>query len=196
MVSLDRRASWRERTYVAVDLETTTADPRRAKPLSLGWVRVREGRVRCGEAGYTLVRHHGPVPAASLPVHRLLPEHLGGGAAPDEVAAVLREALGQDGVLLAHGAPLEQAVLRRLGVRPTSVVDTLNVVRRLDERAGRSGADPRLPAAARRWGVPPLTAHHAFSDALTTALLLLALAGSVEQQRGRCEARDLELLGR
>ena len=193
---MSRRDAWRERTYVSVDLETTTADPRRAEPLSVGWVRVREGRVRCGEAGYTLVRHAGEVPAAWLRVHGLLPEHLDGGAEPDAVAERLRAALGDDGVLLAHGAGLEQAVLRRLGVRPAAVVDTLAVVRRLDERAGRAGADPRLPAAARRWGVPALPAHHAYRDALTTALLLLALAGSVEQQRGRCEARDLELLSR
>lgn len=193
---MSRGASWRERTYVVLDLETTTADPRRAEPLSVGWVRVREGRVRCGEAGYTLLRPSGEVPAASIRIHGLLPEQLRAGADPAEAAAVVAHDLGDDGVLVAHGAALERAVLGRLGVRPAAVVDTLAVVRRLDERAGRGNADPRLPAAAGRWGVPALPAHHAFRDAFTTALLLLALAGEVERERGRCEARDLELLGR
>lgn len=191
-----RRASWRERTYVVLDFETTSANPRHAQPLSVGWVRVREGRVRCGEAGYTLLRHVEHVPAASIRIHGLLPEDLAAGADPAAVAATLREELGRDGVLVAHGAGLERTVLRRLGVRPAAVVDTLRVVRRLDERHSRSGADPRLPAAAERWAVPVLRSHHAFGDALTTALLLVTLAGAVEQQRGRCEARDLELLSR
>lgn len=187
---------WREQTYVAVDFEATTADARRAEPLSMGWVRVREGRVRCGEAGYTLLRPSGEVPVSSIRVHGLLPEHLAHGADPQEAGRALAAALGEDGVLVAHGASLERAVLARMGVRVGAVVDTLAVVRRLDQRAGRHRADARLPAAARRWGVPPLPAHHAFRDAMSSALLLLAVAGEIEQQRGACTAKDLALLGR
>lgn len=186
---------WRSARLVAVDFETTSADPRSAVPLSAGWVAVVDGRVRLESADYRLVRHEGPVPADGLGVHGLLPEDLAAGEEPVEVARLLTASL--DGsVLVAHGADLERAVLSRWGVGAPAVVDTLAVVRRLDDREGRTRADPRLPAAAQRYGVPALPAHHAFRDALSTAMLLVTLAGRLEQQRGRVTLEDLVVLGR
>ena len=201
-MALGRRSpSWRETTFVALDVEATSADPRSAVPLSVGWVPVRAGRVVPAAGGYTLVRPPSGVrpdeaeTVEALRVHRLLPEEVEAGADAASVGATLRDVLA-DAVLLAHGADLERAVLRGWGVPVGRVVDTLAVVRRLDERAGRPRASPRLPDVARRWALPPLTAHHAHTDALTTALLLVALADDVERERGACTLRDLELLGR
>lgn len=181
---------WQEATYVALDFETTTADATRAVPLSVGWVRVRQGRVRCGEAGYSLIRPAAPVPEESIRIHGLLPDVLAEAPSAGAVAERLGPALA-GAILVAHHAPLEVAVLRRLGLDVPVVVDTLAVVRRLDEREGRH-LDPRLPEAARRHGIPRLPAHHAYRDALTTALLLLALA---ERVRG-CTVADLVRLSR
>ncbi len=192
---VDDDRPWREASYVALDFETTTADVRLAVPLSVGWVGVRDGLVQCGEAGYTLVRPSVAVPEDSVRIHGLLPEHLDDGPSADEVAAQLRTVL-QGAVLVAHHAALERAVLERLGVPVIASVDTLAVLRRLDERDGQGAADPRLPEAARRHGIPALPAHHAFRDALTTALLLLALADRVEARRGACTVADLMLLSR
>lgn len=186
---------WRQVRLVALDLETTTADPRRAEPLSVGWVAVEQGRVRLATAGYRVLRHEGPLPAAAVPVHGLLPEDLAAGEDPGAVAAELAQEL-EGAVLVAHGADLERAVLDRLGVPVPAVLDTLAMVRRTDDREGRPDADPRLAAAARRYGVPALPAHHAFRDALTTALLLVTLAGSAEARRGRVTLEDLRLLSR
>jgi DNA polymerase III subunit epsilon len=191
----DARRPWREVDLVALDFETTTADPRRAEPLSVGWVGIRGGLVVCGDAGYTLVRHPGEVPVPSMRVHGLLPGQLLDGLDPAELGAWLDDAV--DGrVLVAHGAALERSLLDRHDVGYAAVLDTLAIVRAVDARAGRSHADPRLPAATLRYGVPPLPAHHAFRDALGSALLLLSLAGTLEQERGEITLEDLLLLSR
>jgi DNA polymerase III subunit epsilon len=187
--------SWRELEMVALDFESTTADPQRAEPLSVGWVGLAEGRIRLGDAGYTLVDHPGEVPLESIRIHQLMPGELRAGLSPAELGEVLTDAVAGR-VLVAHGAALEQAMLDRLGVPYAETLDTLRIVRNVDQRAGRPGADVRLTAAARRYGVPKLAAHQAFTDALTTAMLLITVAGSVEAERGRCTMSDLMLLGR
>lgn len=190
----DRR-NWRDAEFLVLDFETTSGDPRRAEPLSVGWVVVANGRVRVSDAAYHLIDHDGHVPVASLQIHRLLPTELAGGLAIDDVAARLRVAL--DGrVAVAHGSWIERALLKRMAVARQPLIDTLAVVRRLDEREGNQREPASLSAVARRCGVPPLRAHHAFGDALTTALLLLALAGRLERQRSRCVVDDLIRLGR
>ncbi len=186
---------WRDARLVALDVETTTVDARLAEPLSAGWVAVEGGHVRLATADYRVLRHGGPLPAAAVPIHGLLPEDVAAGEDPDDVAAVLAGAL-EGAVLVAHGAALERAVLERMGVPVPMVLDTLAMVRRIDERGGQPDADPRLTAAARRHGVPALPAHHAFRDALTTALLLVTLVGGLEQQRGRVTLADLRALSR
>lgn len=188
--------NWRDAELLALDFETTTGAPRRAEPLSVGWVVVRGGRVHLPDAGYELVAYDGHLPAASLPIHGLLPGELRAGTALDTVVAKVRDA-ARDRVVVAHGAWIERALLGRLDVAHAGLVDTMAIVRRLDARDGspvvRGGG---LTATARRFGVTPLRAHHAFGDALTTALLLLVLATRIERQRGRCPVDDLLRLGR
>lgn len=186
---------WRAVRLLAVDFETTTADPREAEPLSAGWVAVEAGRVRLATADYRLLRRDGPLADGGVEVHGLLPADLAQGEDPAEVARALAGALG-GAVLVAHGADLERTVLGRWGVEVPETLDTLAIVRRIDEREGRPESDARLTAAGRRYGVPALPAHHAFRDALAAALLLVTLAGRLEQQRGRVSLGDLRTLGR
>ncbi len=186
---------WRDAEFVAVDFETTTSDPRTARPLSVGWVAIRDGRVRLGDAGYHLIAYDGHLPRASLPIHQLLPQQLSGGVDLEHAAGQLRDTIA-DRIVVAHGAWMERALLGRLDGNPAGLVDTMAIVRRLDERNGSVAGSPSLSATAERFGVPPLRAHHAFGDALTTALLLLVLATRIERRRRRCPVDDLLRLGR
>lgn len=186
---------WRDVDLVAVDFETTTGDPREAEPLSVGWIPVRAGRVRLDGAGYRLVAHDGHLPRASLPIHGLLPHHLQAGAPLDDVAGAVRDAT-RHRIVVAHGAWIERALLRRLDAAHEGLIDTMALVRRLDERSGGEVRGASLSATARRFGVTPLRAHHAFGDALTTALLLLVLASRVRRDRPSCPVDDLLRLGR
>jgi DNA polymerase-3 subunit epsilon len=186
---------WRSAEFLVLDFETTTADPRRAEPLSVGWVVVADGRVRLRDAGYRLVAHDGHLPADTLPVHGLLPHQLATGRPLADVADAVRGAAA-DRVLVAHGAWIERALLSRLGVEHRGLVDTMAVVRRLDEREGRRGGDWSLATTTTRFGVPQQRAHHALGDALTVALLLIVLATRLERARDGCPVDDLLRLGR
>lgn len=190
-----RGVDWREADYLVLDFEATSADARTARPLSVGWASVVGGRVRAGGSGYAVLRHVAPVPLGALAVHGLTPDVVAAGRPAEEVRAELA-ALLADRVLVAHHAPLELALLRAWDLRPTAVVDTLALLRALDARAGRPGADVTLAGAARRLGVPAARAHHAFGDAWTTALLLVTVAGDLEAARGGCTLDDLLRLGR
>lgn len=186
---------WRAAEFLVLDFETTSADPRSAEPLSVGWVVVADGRVRLRDAGYRLVAHDGRLPAASLPVHGLLPHELATGLPLGEVADAVRAAAA-DRIVVAHGAWIERALLSRLDIDHRRLVDTMAVVRRLDEREGRHRGDWSLAATSARFGVPQQRAHHAFGDALTAALLLVVLATRLERAREDCPVDDLLRLGR
>ena len=186
---------WRAAEFLALDFETTSADPRSAEPLSVGWVVIADGRVRLREAGYRLVAHDGRLPAASLPVHGLLPPQLAAGEPLSRVADAVRAA-ATGRVVVAHGAWIERALLGRLEVGHRGLVDTMAVVRRLDEREGHRAGRRSLAATTARFGVPQQRAHHAFGDALTTAMLMLVLATRLERARDGCPVDDLLRLGR
>lgn len=186
---------WRDAQFVAVDFETTSGDPRTARPLSVGWVAIRNGRVRLGAAGYHIIAYDGHLPHESLPIHGLFPQQLSAGVELEHAAGRLRAAVA-DRIVVAHGAWIERALLGRLSGVQAGLVDTMAIVRRLDERVGSVAQPASLSATARRFGVPQLRAHHAFGDALTTALLLLVLATRIERERRGCVVGDLLRLGR
>lgn len=190
-------ASWRDGRFLVVDFEATGLDPRRDRPLSVGWVPVDAGRVRLAGAGYARIAPDGPVPTASIAFHGLLPEDLAGAASAHAVGALLREALVAR-VLVGHGAALEIGMLGRCGVAVgrRDVADTMGLAAALDRLDGRPVArDRRLATTALRLGLPVHRAHHAFGDALTTAGLLLAVATGLERH-GAATVADLVRLGR
>ncbi|WP_370324019.1 exonuclease domain-containing protein [Euzebya sp.] len=193
----DDDRGWRDLDLLVVDFETTGLDPRRDRPLSVGWVPVRGGQAVLGAAGYQVIDPAGPVPTASIAVHGLVPEDLVGADGARAVGAALREAL--DGhLLVAHGASLELGMLRRcdVAVDRSDVIDTMGLARALDRLDGRPpSTDLRLSAVAARHGLPVSRAHHAAGDALTTAGLLLALATGLEMH-GAATRRALVRLSR
>ena len=87
--------------------------------------------------------------------------------------------------LVNHNAPFDlpflQELMRSAGQRPllNPVVDTLGLARGLFGSGGNS-----LSPLAERLGIPAESAHRALGDALTTARLLLELAGRWERERG------------
>lgn len=174
---------WHDVSFLVVDFETSSLDPRRARPLSVGWVPVRGGRVVLADADYRPIHPDGQVSTESMGLHGLLPEDLRD--APSAAAVGLELGRALDGhLLVAHGAMMEVGMLRQCGIRVGrgDVVDTIRLTRRLDRLDGnRIDEDVSLGAAAARAGVPVLRPHHAFGGALTTAGLFLALATRMER---------------
>ena len=183
-----RRADWGapppstrldELKLVAVDMETTSLDPKTGDIVSLGWVPINGARIDLSGAGYSVVR--GARVGDDAHVHLLTQEMVDEGIELDEALSALRTAL-HGGVLLAHFAQLEVGFIEKasqqvFGEKPRlTVVDTFALERRHMERMGTypRGEDLRLARVRERYGLPRYNNHNALSDALACAELYLA----------------------
>ena len=168
---------------LAVDMETTSLNPRTGKIVSIGWVPVNGSTIDLSGAGYIVVR--GAQVADDAHVHLLTQNVIDAGEELESAMEQLRQAV-QGRALLAHFSALEvgfiEAASRAVfGERPRlSVVDTFALERRHMERMGTypRGEDLRLPRVRERYGLPRYGSHNALSDALACAELYLAQRGS------------------
>jgi DNA polymerase-3 subunit epsilon len=191
--------AWSDVVYWALDLETSSLDPRTGDILSVGMVPVRSGIVRWGERYYSLVRPtagRAPSPEA-MKIHHILPaEALTAPELPEVFHEIVRRL--EEGVLLLHFARLDMGFLKLAGSRiqprwrPPAVIDTVRLLARLGHR--RRQLDPYvdslptdLTRARAEMGLPGHLRHHALFDALATAELFLAL-------RSRLGAKTLRQL--
>jgi DNA polymerase III subunit epsilon len=175
------RTPWREAAFAVVDLETSGLDPRRDEIIAWAVVPVDGGRIELAAARDGLVRPERPPPAATVRVHGLRAADLAAGAALDEAADALLEAL-RGRILVAHSAWVERRflarALRRRGARLRGgIVDTLALGRlHLLDRDGVLPPALPLERLAAELGLPVHRRHSAAGDALTTAQVFLALA--------------------
>lgn len=201
MIGLRARSrSWRETEYTVLDIEATGLDFAEDEIVSFGVVPIVHGRISLAGAHYRVVRPVGSVETDAIRVHGLRPDELA--EAPplsdvvDELAGLLE---GRQ--LVAHAAGVELGFLhesRALRGRrwPRRAIDVLGLAVELEARGGAArGPSPRLADLARAYGVPHGRSHHAFSDALATALLFLVLATGLEQL-GFGTARHIARAGR
>ncbi len=183
--------------FLAVDLETTGLDPHRDEIVSIGFVPIREGRVRLAEAGHHLVRPTCPVGDAAAKIHGLLDDRL---AEAEPLAAVLPRLLAAltGRIPIAHHAAVEREFLSRAcravyGHRlAVPWVDTLALAKRRKAMGGVPVAEGalRLGACREAYGMPPHRSHNAVSDALACAELFLAQAAT-SSGRAPAALRDL-----
>lgn len=163
-----RRADWGapppstrldELKLVAVDMETTSLDPKTGDIVSLGWVPINGARIDLSGAGYSVVR--GARVGDDAHVHLLTQEMVDEGIELDDALSALRTAL-HGRVLLAHFAQLEVGFIEKasqqvFGEKPRlTVVDTFALERRHMERMGTypRGEDLRLARVRERYGLP------------------------------------------
>jgi DNA polymerase III subunit epsilon len=192
---------WDSVTYWALDLETGGLDAKRDAILAVGMVPVREGTIRLGEAYDTLVRplHGEDIDPASIRAHQLVPRDVAAAPQLAEVMAEVDRRLAE-GALLVHQRAVDVPFLRRayraagLRWRRPRVVDTVDLLARLEKK--KRFIDPasqdreptwNLAEARRRLGLPHYAAHHALTDAIATAELLLVLRKAI----GARTLRDL-----
>ena len=186
-----RRADWGapdsstpvdDLALLAVDMETTSLEPRTGDIVSIGWVPVNGGTIDLSGAGYFIVR--GAQVGEDAHVHMLTQDMVDGGIELEEAATHLRQAL-EGRALLAHFAQLEVGFIEKIsqqvfGERPElAVVDTFALERRHMERMGTypRGEDLRLARVRQRYGLPRYGNHNALSDALACAELYVAQRG-------------------
>lgn len=165
--------------WLVIDTETTGLESD-ASLLSIGWVPIRGGHVRLGDAEHHLVASSAGV-GDSATVHRITDTDLAEGVSLDHVLQRLASAL-MDHWPVFHGAALDARLLDEAfrasgaGGFPPPWVDTLQSEQR--RRAHRNKplkpGDLQLDALRSVYRLPPHTPHHALSDALATAELFCA----------------------
>jgi DNA polymerase-3 subunit epsilon len=184
---LDRRATWREIGYAALDLETTGLDPGTDAIVSFGVVPVDGGRVRLDRSDYREIRPHADPASRAVAIHGLRPVDLEAAPTFERVADQLRSALWRR-VIVAWSSWVEAAFLSRaMGGRSARwerhIVDVRRLVALLDALDGRGraeGARATLAETAQRFGIPLERSHHALWDAFLTAQLFVVVASRLE----------------
>lgn len=163
-------------SYTVFDTETTGLYPNAGDEIiSIGAVRIVNGRLLRGEVFDRLIDPGRSVPAASSKFHGLTTDDVRG---QPPLSEVLRdfERFARDTVLVGHNVGFDLQFLRlkeeQTGVRLTNpVLDTLL----LDAVAHPDHEEHSLEAIATRLGVEVVDRHRAVADALVTGEVFLGL---------------------
>jgi DNA polymerase-3 subunit epsilon len=186
----------KELSYTVLDTETTGLAPSAGDEIiSIGAVRIVNGRLLAGERFEQLLDPRRPLHPASMEIHGIKPEALRGKPPIERVLPAFHK-FCEDTVLVGHNVAFDLRFLQLkekiTGVRFTQpVLDTLLLSAALHENL----ASHQLEAVAERFGVSPAGRHTAVGDALMTGEIflrmipLLAERGIVtlKQAREACE---------
>jgi DNA polymerase-3 subunit epsilon len=162
--------------YTVFDTETTGVEPSAGdKIISIGAMRIVNGRALRQEIFQQLVDPRRPVPRDSIRIHGIKPEDLQGQPTIGQALPVFHR-FCEDTVLVAHNAAFDMRFLElaegESGVRFTQpVLDTLL----LSAVVHRNQPDHSLEAIAERLGVNVVGRHTALGDAMVTGEIFLKL---------------------
>lgn len=166
----------RELAYTAFDTETTGLDPSGGDEIiSIGAVRIVNGRLLPGETYHQLVDPHRAIHPDSVRVHGITPAMLAGQPAINDVLPVFHRFCAGT-VLVGHNAAFDMRFLelkeQSSGTRFTApVLDTMLLSAALHENK----LEHRLDAIAARLGIEIIDRHTALGDAITTARVFVKL---------------------
>jgi DNA polymerase-3 subunit epsilon len=162
--------------YTVFDTETTGLEPSKGDEIiSIGAIRIVNGRLLAEEAFDQLVDPQRPLSPGSVRVHGITAKMLDGQPTIDQALASFHE-FCEDTVLVAHNAAFDMRFLQlkeaRTGVRFTHpVLDTLMLSAVLHPNQ----TDHTLEAIAARFGVNVVGRHTALGDAIVTGEILLKM---------------------
>lgn len=180
-------SNWRDVDYCAIDLETTGLDLKKDEIISIGVIQIQNARINTEENFYREVRPTQMPSPSSIVIHGIRGVDLES-AAP--IAAVLPELADKlrGRVVVAHAAWVENAFLKD-HLEPFNidiskkVIDTAALARSCGAVDIDNESEPSLEYLARKLNLPVYSPHHALGDALTTAIIFLALATEIERRR-------------
>ncbi|WP_111638003.1 3'-5' exonuclease [Marinomonas shanghaiensis] len=168
---------------LALDLETTGLDPKEDEIISLGVIPLSNKIIRCQGAQYWMAKPERSLNAESVTIHEITHSEL---AEAPPLHAILDQILialtGQ--VVVVHCVSIERQFLLQAAIKIYGyplyfpVLDTMDIERQATFKPWwkRFGRRPslRLDACRQRYKLPRYKAHHALTDALSSAELLQA----------------------
>ena len=188
----ERSNHWKSIDYLALDLELTGLDLQRDEIISIGSVEIQNGRVLGSSQFYQEIKPGQNPSIASMQIHGLRALDLADAKTLKEIVPELRTHMSGK-VLIAHAAWIERAFLHPHlhGSFPSRVIDTAALARACGYGERTPGHEPSLEFLARELNLPVYSPHHALGDALTTAVVFLALASELEKQNKEKEGAQL-----
>ena len=165
-----------ELTYTVFDTETTGLDPRGGDEIiSIGAIRVVNGRLLHKETVNQLVDPHRHVPAESFKYHGIDDKMLKGKPSIEKVLSFFHR-FTQNTVLIAHNAAFDMLMLqmkeKETGIRFINpVLDTMHLSAILHP----AHSDHTLDTIAQRLGVTLTNRHDALGDAIATGEVFLKM---------------------
>lgn len=170
-------------TYVVFDLETTGLSPAMGDEIvSIGAVRVVNGRILTGETFDRLVNPKRPIPKESTRFHGITDERIAD-APPLEVVLPQFRTFAADAILIAHNAAFDLTFLRRRESDAGVTFDNLA----LDTMLISAFLYPDMPdhsldSLTARLGIEIIDRHSALGDTLATAAVFVRLLDLLEQR--------------
>jgi DNA polymerase-3 subunit epsilon len=184
----DLKLDWRQIDYCAIDLETTGLDLKKDEIISIGAVQIKSGRIISETNFYQEVRPEQIPSATSIQVHGIRAVDLADASPIEVVFPEFAEKL-RGRVLIAHAAWVENAFLKDYLQEfnldfSKRVIDTASLARICGVVDVDLDHEPSLEHLAKTLDLPVYSPHHALGDAMTTAVIFLALATKLENTKG------------
>ena len=179
--------------YAVVDTELTSLDTRSNRLLSIGAITMDGAKIRMAEQFYTVVNPGVHVPAESVLIHKLRPNDVEQGVAPEQALAELREFIAGR-VVVGHFVQIDMKALRKeLGDQQHELsnpaIDTAKAHRWIlqnspwREDLEQKMANISLAALAKVYDLDFHEAHHALEDAFVTARLWQKILAKLEAMK-------------
>lgn len=183
----DLDSNWRAVNYCAIDLETTGLDFKTDEIISIGAVQIRSARVITEANFYREVRPKQNPTSSSIRIHGIRGVDLTDASSIEAVMPEFANLL-RGRVILAHAAWVESAFLKKRLANlnfdySKRLIDTASLARACEIVGADMGHEPSLEILARTLKLPVYSPHHALGDALTTAIIFLALATEIERRQ-------------
>ena len=165
-----------ELTYTVFDTETTGLDPLQDEIVSIGAVRIVNGRVLREECFDQLVDPLRPVPAAAVQIHGITCERLAGQPTIDRVLPAFQR-FAEDTILVGHNVAFDMRMFQvKEPVTEVRLIQPVLDTILLSAVVNPSLKDHDLDAIAMRLLARRITERHtALGDALATAEIFLKL---------------------
>ncbi len=179
--------NWREVNYCSIDLETTGLDFKKDEIISIGAAQIQSGRIVTQANYYREVRPKQIPSPSSIRIHGIRAVDLESAPPIEEIIPEFAERL-RGRVVIAHAAWVENGFLQ-------DHLETINLdfSKKLIDTAGLARTcgvvdvdldhEPSLEYLAKTLKLPAYSPHHALGDALTTAIIFLALATELERRK-------------